>query len=90
MCLSSVHLGTTLGIKSRPMMQRPAQQFQPVLTTLPEVVRSSASYRDVLYGALLITMVVFRPNGIVGRLTIRRSPPAGPADDAPELVPGDG
>ena len=49
-----------------------ATVFGPVvgavaLTALPEIVRSFATYRDVIYGALLIVIVIFRPTGIVGR-----------------------
>jgi branched-chain amino acid transport system permease protein len=38
-----------------------------VLTSLPEIVRSAAGWRDVLDGLILIAVVVFRPQGIVGR-----------------------
>lgn len=38
------------------------------LTTLPEIVRvPNFDYRDVIAGAILIVVIVFRPQGIVGR-----------------------
>lgn len=38
-----------------------------VLTVLPEVVRGAASWRDVAAGIVLILVVVFRPEGMIGR-----------------------
>jgi branched-chain amino acid transport system permease protein len=38
-----------------------------VLALLPEIFRSAASYRDVVDGTILILVVLFRPQGIVGR-----------------------
>ncbi|MDD4083918.1 MAG: branched-chain amino acid ABC transporter permease [Acidaminococcaceae bacterium] len=38
-----------------------------ILTLLPEVLRFMADYRAMLYGALLVIMMVFRPNGILSR-----------------------
>src|SRR5467141_2738831 len=37
------------------------------LTALPEIVRSFAAYRDVVNGVILILVIIFRPQGIVGR-----------------------
>jgi len=37
------------------------------LTSLPEIVRQFASYRDVVNGIILILVIIFRPQGIVGR-----------------------
>jgi branched-chain amino acid transport system permease protein len=37
------------------------------LTSLPEVVRQFAAYRDVVNGVILILVIIFRPQGIVGR-----------------------
>jgi branched-chain amino acid transport system permease protein len=37
-----------------------------VLTALPEIVRQAAAYRDVIAGVILILIIVFRPQGIVG------------------------
>ncbi|HEY4845322.1 MAG TPA: branched-chain amino acid ABC transporter permease [Candidatus Dormibacteraeota bacterium] len=37
------------------------------LTALPEIVRQFAAYRDVVNGVILILVIIFRPQGIVGR-----------------------
>src|ERR1700704_4170057 len=37
------------------------------LTALPEIVRQFATYRDVVNGVILILVIIFRPQGIVGR-----------------------
>ncbi|HET9848530.1 MAG TPA: branched-chain amino acid ABC transporter permease [Candidatus Dormibacteraeota bacterium] len=37
------------------------------LTALPEIVRQFQSYRDVVNGVILILVIIFRPQGIVGR-----------------------
>jgi branched-chain amino acid transport system permease protein len=38
------------------------------LTTLPEIVRvPNFDYRDVVSGLILIAVIIFRPQGIVGR-----------------------
>jgi branched-chain amino acid transport system permease protein len=41
-----------------------------LLVVLPEVLRPLADYQDIFYGALLVTMMVFRPQGIMGRVKI--------------------
>lgn len=41
-----------------------------LLVLLPELLRPLASYQDLLYGALLVAMMVFRPQGILGRVKI--------------------
>ena len=38
-----------------------------LLTALPEIVRSANDYRDVADGAILMLIVVFRPQGLIGR-----------------------
>lgn len=38
-----------------------------VLTVLPEVLRGIADYQDLVYGALLIAMLLWRPQGLFGR-----------------------
>ncbi len=43
-----------------------------VLTLAPEFLRSSAEYRMLIYGALMITMMVFRPNGLLGGVNLHR------------------
>jgi branched-chain amino acid transport system permease protein len=37
------------------------------LTSLPEIARAARDYRDILSGVILIAVIVFRPQGIVGR-----------------------
>ena len=37
------------------------------ITTLPEIIRQVADYRDLVSGAILIVVIIFRPQGIVGR-----------------------
>jgi len=41
-----------------------------LLIVLPEVLRPLADYQDLFYGALLVFMMVFRPQGIMGRVKI--------------------
>jgi branched-chain amino acid transport system permease protein len=41
-----------------------------LLIVLPEVLRPLADYQDIFYGALLMGMMVFRPQGIMGRVKI--------------------
>jgi branched-chain amino acid transport system permease protein len=38
-----------------------------VLTALPEVLRAFADYRLLVYSAILVIMMIFRPQGIFGR-----------------------
>lgn len=38
-----------------------------MLTSLPEIVRQAATYRDVISGVVLILVIVFRPSGVVSR-----------------------
>lgn len=42
-----------------------------ILITFPEVLRSMADYRFVVYGLLLILMMRFRPQGLLGGLSKR-------------------
>jgi branched-chain amino acid transport system permease protein len=37
------------------------------LTALPEIIRPAKDYRDVVDGVILILIIVFRPQGLVGR-----------------------
>lgn len=37
-----------------------------VLTALPEVIRAAAAYRDVVNGVILILIIIFRPQGLLG------------------------
>lgn len=41
-----------------------------VLTVLPEVLRSFADYRMLLYSVILICVMLFRPSGLLGRYEI--------------------
>lgn len=36
-----------------------------ILTLLPELLRSVAEFREMIYGAILVTMMVFRPQGLL-------------------------
>lgn len=36
-----------------------------ILTILPEALRFMADYREMLYGALLVLLMIYRPNGIL-------------------------
>ena len=36
------------------------------LTLLPELLRRFADYQDLAYGALLIAMLIWRPQGLLG------------------------
>jgi branched-chain amino acid transport system permease protein len=38
-----------------------------ILTALPEILREFQSYQDLLYGALLVGLLILRPEGILGR-----------------------
>ena len=42
------------------------------LSVLPELLRSFAAYRMLLFGLLMILMMIFRPQGILGSQLIRR------------------
>jgi branched-chain amino acid transport system permease protein len=42
-----------------------------ILTSLPEVLRSAAVYREMIYGAILVIMMIFRPQGLLSEDTIR-------------------
>lgn len=42
-----------------------------ILTTLPEGIRFAQVYRDALYGAILIALVIFRPQGLLGHARVR-------------------
>ncbi|SHG70154.1 amino acid/amide ABC transporter membrane protein 2, HAAT family [Thermosyntropha lipolytica DSM 11003] len=41
-----------------------------VLTVLPEMLRIVADYRLLFYGALLVILMIFRPNGIMGDMRL--------------------
>lgn len=41
-----------------------------LLTLLPEFLRSASDYRMMFYGAILVIMMAFRPNGLISEETI--------------------
>jgi len=41
------------------------------LTVLPEMLRFLADYRQVIYGVLLIVMLIYRPNGLLGGFNLK-------------------
>jgi branched-chain amino acid transport system permease protein len=41
-----------------------------LLVLLPEILRPLAAYQDTIYGALLVLLMIFRPQGIMGRVKI--------------------
>ncbi|MBP6890211.1 MAG: branched-chain amino acid ABC transporter permease [Veillonella sp.] len=43
-----------------------------ILTTLPEVLRFMADYRDIIYGALLVLLMAVRPDGLLTEDVIER------------------
>jgi branched-chain amino acid transport system permease protein len=47
-----------------------------VLTALPEVLRFTADYRQAIYGVLLLLVVLFRPQGLLGFVGAARKQPA--------------
>jgi branched-chain amino acid transport system permease protein len=55
-----------------------------VLGILPELLRGFAMYRMLVFGLLMILMMIFRPQGILGGQLIRRElgPPQKGTDDA--------
>lgn len=42
-----------------------------LLTLLPEVLRSASEYRMMIYGALMVAMMAFRPQGLISEETVR-------------------
>jgi len=41
-----------------------------ILTILPEMLRVVAEYRMLFYGALLVLLMIFRPNGLLGDIRV--------------------
>jgi branched-chain amino acid transport system permease protein len=66
-----------------------------IVTWLPEVLRFTGDYRAIIEGAIVVLVVVYAPEGVVGLVrrlqefvTGRRRPVATPfADDAPTALP---
>lgn len=42
-----------------------------ILTSLPEILRSAAVYREMIYGSILVGMMAFRPQGLLDSHTLR-------------------
>lgn len=42
-----------------------------LLTLLPELLRSASEYRLMIYGALMVLMMAFRPQGLISEETVR-------------------
>ena len=42
-----------------------------ILTLLPEALRFATEYRSMIYGAILVIMMAFRPQGLISEETIR-------------------
>ena len=59
-----------------------------MLTALPELLRGAAEYKDFLTGFLLLLLLIFLPNGIVGVIRERFVPPPAKVDssDGPRVV----
>jgi branched-chain amino acid transport system permease protein len=65
-------IGRTIQILTFAVVGGTTNVFGPIvgavfLTALPEIVRMFAAYRDVVNGIILILVIIFRPQGIVGR-----------------------
>lgn len=45
-----------------------------LITLLPEILRAIAEYRMVIYGAILVFMIIFMPDGIVGTIKDKIGP----------------
>jgi len=41
-----------------------------ILTILPEMLRIVDEYRLLFYGALLVILMIFRPNGLLGDVRV--------------------
>lgn len=42
-----------------------------IVTLLPEVLRFAAEYREMIYGVILVSMMAFRPQGLIGEETVK-------------------
>ncbi len=38
-----------------------------ILTILPELLRQTHAYQELIYGGLLVLLLIWRPEGIMGR-----------------------
>ncbi len=55
-----------------------------ILGILPEVLRELASYRMLIFGLIMILMMIFRPQGILGGQLIKRELQPGKKEDLDE------
>lgn len=44
-----------------------------VLTVAPEILRFFSDYRNLFYGGLLVVMMIYRPNGLLGGINLRKA-----------------
>ena len=58
-----------------------------LLAALPELLRFTANYRDAIYGAAMVLIILYRPQGLLGRRHVpvrsRRRTHSPMAEDAP-------
>lgn len=43
-----------------------------IYNIIPEVLRSFERYRMIIYGAILVIMIIFRPNGLLGGINLKQ------------------
>lgn len=43
-----------------------------VLTILPELLRSLAAYRQIIYGLILVLLVMYKPTGLMGKVDFKQ------------------
>lgn len=43
-----------------------------IYNIIPEMLRSFAQHRLIIYGALLVIMIIFRPNGLLGGINLKQ------------------
>ena len=60
------------------------------LKGLPEILREFANYRLLTFGALLVVMMLSRPNGMIPSKRPKYQVPAESAEDRPQEARHDG
>jgi branched-chain amino acid transport system permease protein len=73
----SFSLGTSIAVLSMVVVGGMGTQWGPVvgavlLTLIPELMRFTAAYRMLLYGLLLVLMMRYLPQGLLGAFPARR------------------
>jgi branched-chain amino acid transport system permease protein len=60
-----------------------------VLKGLPEILRDLENYRLLVFGALLVIMMILRPEGLLPatRPRLEKSPPPEPAPPVQQMAP---